>query len=318
MKILCTTKPFDQLSNSPLRVVRTYSIIKTHMEVWGIWPKFLFYLNYGTAKIGTLFTVQEPKFRFFLFEAKYSVAKLMNIFFSETKVFYNGPSLIKTKNGNFHVRPNTQDATAISPAYERSDIGFGRRLIARQLQANQPVGFIDVGANIGSFTIPFARQFGRKGLQIWSVEPIPDNLRLLKKNLDANGVTDIVTVIPYALSDKDGFMEIRFSPVEGADASFNLENSRPGENFAVKIARGDEAISNPPAKIIIKIDVEGHERQVLLGLNDIIRKSEDCWLCIEDGNQKDLLNFVNDLGFQFIAKRTPYNSWWYFRSDHIG
>lgn len=59
---------------------------------------------------------------------------------------------------------------------------------------------VDIGANIGSFSI-YAANFGAK---VFAVEPEPHNLEYLKKNIDLNNMQDKIIVCPYGVSDYSG------------------------------------------------------------------------------------------------------------------
>jgi len=62
---------------------------------------------------------------------------------------------------------------------------------------------IDVGANIGYFTALFAELVGDEG-SVLAIEPEPNNIRLLRKNVAARGLADIVTVAETAVGASAG------------------------------------------------------------------------------------------------------------------
>ena len=59
---------------------------------------------------------------------------------------------------------------------------------------------VDIGANLGYFTVIAARRVGPSG-RIFSYEPDPHNYALLKKNIETNHFKNVIPV-PVALSDK--------------------------------------------------------------------------------------------------------------------
>jgi FkbM family methyltransferase len=72
---------------------------------------------------------------------------------------------------------------------------------------------LDCGANIGAFTIEVLRQAKHNGVpvHIIALEPERSNLRLLKKNIEANKhlIEDsTITVLPFALGDHEGLVHI--------------------------------------------------------------------------------------------------------------
>lgn len=74
--------------------------------------------------------------------------------------------------------------------------------ILRREGCPAPCHLIDVGANIGTITIPAIN----RGLieSATAIEPHPDNLRLLHANAALNGVLDKVRVVPCAVSSETG------------------------------------------------------------------------------------------------------------------
>ena len=75
---------------------------------------------------------------------------------------------------------------------------------------------IDVGANVGTTTIPALKTFGM-GSSI-AFEPAPANVRLLRQNVEANRLEERVAAFEVALSDHDG------------DVAFDLSDSNSGDH----------------------------------------------------------------------------------------
>ena len=82
---------------------------------------------------------------------------------------------------------------------------------------------LDVGANIGFYTVPMARVAKVLGARIVAVEPIASNCEWLEYNLPLNGCKEIVDVWPFALSDKEG--EARMILSEGFLAGGTVGNA---------------------------------------------------------------------------------------------
>ena len=61
--------------------------------------------------------------------------------------------------------------------------------------------FLDIGANIGSFTVLAS---GVAGATTWAFEPNPETATALERNVELNGLTGLVTVHRVALGDYDG------------------------------------------------------------------------------------------------------------------
>ena len=61
--------------------------------------------------------------------------------------------------------------------------------------------FLDIGANVGLISLPFAMHFRRQKVRCFAVEMVPDNFRALVKNIKLNGLEDIITPINAGLGD---------------------------------------------------------------------------------------------------------------------
>ena len=270
-----------------------------------------FILSYALSKIWVLFHVREPRFRFWLFEIRYSAVNLINTLRAGTlsQVFFHG-SAVKTINGNFRVRPGTQDAALISPAFERRDQLKMAAVLAEEGKKGE-THFIDVGANIGAYSVRAARAF--PNIFVHAFEPVGENRALLVENLKLNGLSSPqVEVYPFALSDQAAQLVLTGTHHQGGN--FGVRTKIAGETqIRISAQTGDEIFKtlNPNARVVLKIDVEGLEIQVLNGFRELINRQKSIRLCVEDALLKDELNKkLIDIGFVFETKLTPYNSWW--------
>ena len=117
---------------------------------------------------------------------------------------------------------------------------------------------IDVGAHIGNHSVFFARALG---LETIAFEAHPKNASLLRQNVDLNGVSHLVEPRQVALGERStrGRLEQR---IPGNSGSFVVIEDEAG---AVEISRLDEQVPATTPVVLIKIDVEGNEREVVLG-----------------------------------------------------
>ena len=134
--------------------------------------------------------------------------------------------------------------------------------------------FVDVGANIGTMTI-YALLSGTFERAI-AVEPDPGNLDILRRNLEANGLTEKVTVIEAAASSAPGEMTLhRDAKNLGAHSLEPGFIMTPSESRHVRVDTLDNLVAEAGlAKdrvSFVKIDVEGHEHDVLQGMVGLLR-----------------------------------------------
>lgn len=145
--------------------------------------------------------------------------------------------------------------------------------------------FFDLGANIGSYTVLASKVCGARTL---AVEPDPDTLRHLWRNIDVNGIGNLVSVEPYALADKDGVVEFWV----GWDTSNRI--ATPGDGRATRTlpARRLDGITSE-APIAIKMDLEGGEDNALLGASRIINSPALQAIAIETVGESTLTTLHN-------------------------
>lgn len=131
--------------------------------------------------------------------------------------------------------------------------------------------FIDVGANVGIYTILCAQSAELNG-GIYSFEPNPAVVRVLERNLGMLDEDDRqrISVFQLALAESEGTAEFTASEFHGTGRLSTL--SEPG-NIEVRKSTLDavfEGLGGFPKNALVKIDVEGFEPQVLLGARRFI------------------------------------------------
>ncbi len=136
---------------------------------------------------------------------------------------------------------------------------------------------IDIGANIGLYTC-IARHLGKQAL---AVEPLPDNLRLLRANLAANGWSD-TEVVEFGLAEQDGSAELY-----GADTGASLRAGwatlprRTLLRRKIRLTTLDALLEGRFAgeRLLIKADIEGAEHGMLRGAaRTLERRPAPAWL----------------------------------------
>ncbi len=140
---------------------------------------------------------------------------------------------------------------------------------------------LDVGANIGLLTVPFALSVTGNAPAAIAIEPIADNVAALNANIALNGLRSSVHVIPKGVGDEPGIVDIQ---VEG-----NLKSSE-GTGTANILPAGStydrvrqtltlETIDDlahagtlPAGCSVMKIDTDGYDLKVLQGAVAFLRR----------------------------------------------
>jgi FkbM family methyltransferase len=131
---------------------------------------------------------------------------------------------------------------------------------------------VDVGANVGYYTLLASRLVGPTG-HVYALEPAPEIYAALQANLALNAVGN-VTALPVAAGPAEGRAAL-FRPPSGNVGRASLRPhsdvpSRP-DHAAVEVRPLSALItaSDLPRLRLVKIDVEGYEVEVLRGLEPI-------------------------------------------------
>ena len=127
--------------------------------------------------------------------------------------------------------------------------------------------FVDVGANVGYFTVLGSRLVGSEG-RVFAVEPEELNVRLLRTNVERGGCEN-VTVIEAAAAAEPGTARLIHSP-EGRSGSAIRDNA---DGAVVRCERIDDLLAGARVDVF-KVDAEGSEPLALLGAAQTIRLSD--------------------------------------------
>ncbi len=130
---------------------------------------------------------------------------------------------------------------------------------------------IDVGANIGIYTVVLARAVGPSG-QVLAFEPVPENVERLRRNLEVNDIAN-VEVFQVAIADRNETVALHLSDDPAYHSTVAVSQGHglgrsttvPGRSLN-KIWR---ELGSPEVSVA-KIDVEGAELDVLRGATEIL------------------------------------------------
>jgi len=158
----------------------------------------------------------------------------------------------------------------------RSLILFGTREVDHKILleriARPGITVLDIGANIGYYALMELALIGDSGKLI-AVEPSPKNIDILRRNLKLNGFTD-VRIIDGAISDKSEKKDFHLAD-QGNLNTFHATGTGlkhlTGEVVEVDSYTVPEIIPEESNLDLIRMDVEGHEVEVLRGMLESVR-----------------------------------------------
>jgi len=209
------------------------------------------------------------------------------------------PSCIWTRNYLGHARW----------PYERQGIAVCRELAAGG-------AFLDIGANIGIYTVHVAEVAS----EVHSFEPVPDARDYLLRNLALNGLSN-VTVHPLALSNEGGQVDIAV----GARTMMSYIRSekqrlQPQRSKTISVERARLDDLELIGVSCVKVDVEGHEWHVLQGARETLARNglppvffehDEKWLKRAGVNPDAIFDLLRGLGYGIFL-----NKHWEPHSEH--
>ena len=168
---------------------------------------------------------------------------------------------------------------------------------------------VDIGANLGEWAVPLARRVGPAG-RVLAIEPTPRTAAALDKTLAANALAQ-AKVIRCAIDDHDGTVEFAVPIVTSVRIDTGTARIAPasaGNEALLVVSRSLDSLA-PECCLdridLVKIDVEGHERQVLDGARVTLAHFRPV-LVLEtgheaDGDRRAIHDLLGGLGYRMLG-----------------
>jgi FkbM family methyltransferase len=184
--------------------------------------------------------------------------------------------------------------------------------------ASRHLNVIDIGANIGYYTILASRLVGPEN-RVFSFEPQANVVNKLRRNIQANALRN-VEVFSFALADKPGTVAFNL-PAEGIEAFGSMHANgrfKVAKTVDVETHRLDdvlEKLGNPKIGLV-KMDAEGAELLILRGATKLLSSPDKPDLIFEanEVNCKpfgycvfDILQYVHSFGYKL--RQVDYEDW---------
>jgi len=164
---------------------------------------------------------------------------------------------------------------------------------------------IDVGANIGVYTVLAAEKVGKNG-KVIAIEPEIENYKRLIENIQLNNFRNVITQ-NIALTDHEGFEKLYLSS-SFVDHSLIFQEDK-NSYIKIPVKTIDKLIEELNLKKIdiIKIDTEGSELPVLRGAEKTLKANPNIKIIVAaehyPSEMKEVRQFFNERGFKTKVSR---------------
>lgn len=235
-----------------------------------------------------------------------NLKRAMEWLLAPNRYYYLGPNqaLVRLSDGDFlYVDPLDEAVSAhlIAHGYWEPQV---RKAVLGLTQPGATV--IEVGANVGYYTLGMARRVGPRG-RIVALEANPHMANFVRKSMDFNGLLDRVEIVEKAASDTDGHVRFMVSRQFGGSGHILVAESGIGSDqsiITVEAVRLDD-IGVDKADLI-RMDAEGSEALILRGAKGLLA-NPDIIVCMEwstvqmrsRASVPELVEWLDGMGFLF-------------------
>lgn len=176
--------------------------------------------------------------------------------------------------------------------------------------------FIDIGSNIGIYTLNIGKKFNCCK-QIISIEPILGAYDRLKSNIKKNKIDSFTSPLNIALSNKDGKAKMRSFTKSNQVQLSKYEINEVGD-IDVETKAFDNLYQFREENLFIKCDVEGHECHVIEGMKNTLIKN-NCFLQIEifTKNYDNVEKKLNEFGYINIKQTEEKDTFFFGKSRYL-
>lgn len=276
--------------------------------------KIRFVATYVWTKVFSFwYEVKEPRIRLFTYEVIYSLCRAVR--YPPPALAWLRLSRVRTIFGVFNIRPGTTEAAYVSPGFERLDVDHLLNLLGQRLSAGRSVLFLDVGADVGTYAVSVGNRLRNLGkISVLAFEPSLPSFELLSRNIADNDLTEIVQLRALGLGDGSvTSAALYFNPLEPGGRSLHASGEwQRTESENVELSTVDDQVDLAALAdvVVFKLDVEGSEIAVLDGAAATLAAASEALLLVEDFIDGKIITYLEETGWSFQGKFTPYNSFW--------
>jgi FkbM family methyltransferase len=152
---------------------------------------------------------------------------------------------------------------------DEHDVYFRELFVA----ATPPGGTVlEAGAHLGVMTLVAARAAGPSG-HVYTFEPNPDVLPILRRNVANNGYAESVTIIDRGVSSEAATLTFFISG--GGETSSLHDPGTASHSVTITTVPADDYFPADATVDVIKLDIEGNEVAAVRGMEQLLRRSVD-------------------------------------------
>ena len=176
--------------------------------------------------------------------------------------------------------------------YEPETVGAAIALVVSE----KIDAFVDVGANIGIFSLVMKAMFGQS-ISVDAFEPLPRLGKILKELSESNGLN--IAIHREAASNAKGNAKFYVSAKSDSSNSLNADFRKAKEVIDVEIVTLDEFFAGREQKWLFKVDTETTEADVLEGASGLIVRSKPWFICevLWGRNEERLQQIIDRHGY---------------------
>jgi FkbM family methyltransferase len=262
-----------------------------------------YYLLFIYYKIRIFFDCYEGRIALLYSEFLHLVDVLFHVWWEMPR--FERVNSIRTIWGKFNFKGDLYSYLIMNPSFERPDMEYIVKQIKESVAKKERVLFLDIGANVGLYTVGLPTRIGKDVITIHAFEPEPEYFTLLKHNVDVNKIKQ-VHLHNIAIGDKEKIITANEFVWPG--------HAIPKKKVKYTVKRIDALFDKTYVdqfdRIYMKIDIEGHEEEALLGARELFKVDKPMVLIIEDAVKPSILSYLKKNDFRYRGKITPYNSFW--------
>ena len=168
--------------------------------------------------------------------------------------------------------------------------------------------FLDIGANIGYFSLLAASKCNAK---VVSFEPQSTIAELLRSSVSINNMQKYVRVEQIALSDAPATMRMTSCPTNTGHSQLAAFNDENGQSNLVAVVPLDDWVKENPLEpvSVCKIDTEGAELRVLRGMSQLLDRDSPAvvieiveeYLAEFGASGSDIMSFFDSHGYTDVS-----------------